>query len=93
MDNALLFNGCTNHEAPDWSQFSTLELGGCINCDDDDGYVVGGIGRTNAEFFTVYGRFKDGPCEVITDLHTFDEGVTVGEHLATLSGLSLTIVC
>ncbi|MBY3335516.1 hypothetical protein HFN99_01030 [Rhizobium laguerreae] len=91
MDNSILFNCCTEAKEPDWSRFSNLELGGCI---DDDGYTIGGIIREEAEFFTVYGRLKGDVCEAITDWHgSFDEAVCTAEELARLSGLPLEVCC
>ncbi|MDX0455474.1 hypothetical protein GOC72_18640 [Sinorhizobium medicae] len=94
MNNAILFNCCTDFAAPDWSQFTALELGGCRMDPDYDGSVNGGFDRYEAEFFSVYARFGDGECDAITDWHgSYDEAVSTTEELSRLSGLPLTIVC
>lgn len=94
VDNSMLFNCCTNEEAPDWSQFDALELGGCCMDPEHDGSVNGGFDRHEAEFFSVYGHHKEGSCDAITDWHgSFDEAVATAEELARVSGLPLNIVC
>lgn len=94
MDKEILFNCCTNCEAPDWTQFASLELGGCREDPDEEGHINGGYDRYEAEFFTVYSRCHKGYAEAITDWHgSFDEVVSTTEELARLSGLPLEIVC
>ena len=94
MDNATLYNCCTDGVAPDWSQFDGLELGGCCMDPDHEGSVNGGYDRYEAEFFTVYAHLKEGGCEAITDCHgPFDGAVSTAEELARLSGLELLIIC
>lgn len=97
MDNSILFNCCTDHAAPNWSQYYALELGGCIEAKctvTSDTWTEGGYHRSDAEFFTVYGHLKEGGCEAITDWHgSFDEAVCTAEELARLSGLPLEVRC
>jgi hypothetical protein len=91
MDNATLFNCCTDHAAPDWSQFSWLETGGCTTERDDKGneWTNGGESDDVAEFWTVYGRLKEGGCEAITDCNTRAEVDAVALKLSELSGLPI----
>lgn len=96
MDNATLYNCCTDCAAPDWSLFDNLELGGCKDLSeegDDDTYISGGYSAAEADFFTIYGHLKTGGCEAITDCKTFDEAVDVGLELTALSGLRVFVVC
>ncbi|MQW73434.1 hypothetical protein GHK50_20925 [Sinorhizobium medicae] len=94
MDDATLFNCCTHYATPDWSQFDWLEIGGCVSFEEDgETYTEGGFMASEAEFFTVYGHLREGGCEAITDTPTLELADTVGEHLATLSGLPLHHSC
>lgn len=96
FNSAELFNCCTALREPDWSRFSNLELGGCIDAAEEgmDGTCIeGGKSRDNAEFFTIYGHLIEGGCEPITDCDDFDEAQQVAAHLCGLSGLSLQIAC
>lgn len=96
MENSTLFNCCTDHAAPDWSQFTGLEVGGCTTETDErtgDTFTNGGEDRADAEFFTIYGRMSEDGCEAITDCQTFELAETVAAHLSGLSGLSVSIYC
>ncbi|MBB4092421.1 hypothetical protein HGG72_08275 [Ochrobactrum pecoris] len=65
-----LFNCCTDYKEPDWSQFTHLELAGCVNendPEDNETYINGNQSGGVAQFFTVYGRDKEGLAEAITD--------------------------
>jgi len=92
-----LFNCCTDGKAPDWSQYSGLELGGCETVEHDgETWRDGGISRDKAEFFSVYGRLVGGECEPITDTAegaTFAEAEAIAEELRRISGLPLDIRC
>lgn len=93
---AELFNCCTALQEPDWSKFTNLELGGCIDAAEEgaDGTCIeGGRYRADAEFFTVYGGLIDGVYEPITDCDDFDEAQRVAAHLCGLSGLTLQVTC
>jgi hypothetical protein len=96
MDNATLFNCCTGGVAPDWSRYSSLEISGCIN-DAEEGaeetYIVGGISRDKAEFFSIYGRMAEGEAEAITDCVTFAEAQAVADCLAKLARLPVETIC
>lgn len=85
MQPSTLFNCCTSQQAPDWSRFASLEIGGCIDDPDDSGHTIGDIDFDAAQFFTVYARTHDGDCEAITDCPTLDDAHAAG---AILSGLS-----
>ena len=86
---AVLFNCCTDHGEPDWSQFDALEIGGCA--DDGDGNTNGGLSRSEAEFFTVYGHFRSGGVEALTDVPTYEGALGVADELARRSSLPITL--
>lgn len=91
-----LFNCCTAFQEPDWSRFTNLELGGCIDTAEEgaDGTCIeGGQSRADAEFFTIYGRLIEGGCEAITDCEHFDTAHQVAVYLCELSGLTVEQVC
>lgn len=84
---ADLYNCCTQHREPVWPRFTALTISGvrdlrrgkgddgeteCVACDDGE-----------AEFWTVYGRTKDGDVEALTDAPTKAAAlVIVGFHVA-----------
>lgn len=90
-----LYNCCTRHEAPDWSQFTQLELAGCRDESEtpDETCTVGLQSASTAEFFTVYGRFPepDGTCEAITDITDALDALAVAGELARISGLPVIV--
>ena len=91
-----LFNCCAALEAPDWSRFTNLELGGCIDAagEGTDGTCIeGGKSRDDAEFFTIYGHLKEGGCEAVTDCDDFERAQRIAAHLRSLCGLTLEIHC
>lgn len=91
-ENGRLFNCCTDCQAPDWSQFSWLETGGCTtetNPVTGQEWTNGGEPDDVAEFWTVYGRLKEGGCEAITDCYTRAEVDSVAQRLSELSGLPI----
>lgn len=84
-DADTLFNCCTELKEPDWSQFIHLELAGCVNendPDDDETCINGNQSAREAEFFTVYGRDKEGLAEAITDI---DDALSALQVAAALS--------
>lgn len=87
--NERLYNCCTAYTAPDWSQFKSLETGGCI--DDGDGNTTGGITDDKAKFWTVYARHHSGEAEAITDCNSRVEVDQVAAELSALSSLPLVI--
>lgn len=96
MDKDIFFNCCPHGLAPDWSQYSQLEIGGCIDDADEDTdgtYIVGCQDRWKAEFFSVYGRKHDGQAEIITDVDTFDNAEAVARKLGEVSGLKVEVCC
>jgi hypothetical protein len=96
MKPSVLFNCCTDHQAPLWSDFTHLELGGCITEMESCGCcenTVGGINRDKAEFFTVYGRRHDGECEPITDCDSFGGVQMVAGFLSGISYLEVKVTC
>lgn len=93
---ARLFNCCTALGEPDWTRFSNLEPGGCIDANEngaDEICIEGGHSRNEASFFTIYGHLREGGCEAITDCADFDSAKRVASRLCALSGLTLEIVC
>lgn len=92
MNPDILYNCCTNHAPPDWSLFSWLETGGCTterNSETGDEWTNGGESDDVAEFWTVYGRLKEGGCEAITDCKTRADVDAVAFQLSQLSGLPI----
>lgn len=87
-DASALFNCCTNCTAPDWSQFKSLEIGGCITEQDGaDTFTIGGKSDSEAEFWTVYARRHSDDCEAITDCPTRAAADETGGILSGISGL------
>lgn len=82
----VLFNCCTDMVAPNWAQFKSLEIGGCIEHDD---YTEGGVPDDRADFWTVYARHHSGEAEAITDCRTRADADSTGRTLSELSGLPL----
>ncbi|MGB5083330.1 MAG: hypothetical protein WBO09_01720 [Methylocystis silviterrae] len=88
----ILFNCCPNHAPPDWSRFAALEIGGCAyraDEDSDESWIEGGLSDDAAEFWTIYGRLKDGLAEAITDCASRGLARDVAATLAALSGLPI----
>lgn len=92
-----LFNCCTGNAAPDWSRFIGLELGGCTSA---DGITTGGAAYNLAQFFTVYGRTREGEAEAITDIEAASgrerptllvRAIDVAAELSYRSGLPITL--
>lgn len=90
----VLFNCCTDNVEPDWTLFDALEIGGCISeWEGDEEYVTGGVGRAEAEFFTVYGHLKEGGVEALTDCRTLETARHIAGRLELLSGLKCEVLC
>jgi hypothetical protein len=90
VSDQRLFNCCTGGVVPDWSPFEWLETGGCASETDETtgaSWINGGIEDAEAQFWTVYGRLKEGGCEAITDCPTRAEVDAVATELSRLSGL------
>jgi hypothetical protein len=86
-----LFNNCTDHRAPEWSQFATLEIGACKDDPADPGHTIGLLtDDAEAEFFTVYGRHHSGEAEAITDCPTRSRAEQVAAELCRISGLPMS---
>jgi hypothetical protein len=79
-----LFNCCTGGVAPDWTQFKSLEIGGCR---DEGGNTIGLLPDDKAEFWTIYARHHSGEAEAITDCKTREQAEKVLRVLAAISGL------
>ena len=95
-DGAVMFNCCTNHEAPDWKSFDAIEIGGCRNDADEgaeDTCICGGYAANEAEFFTVYGHLIEGGVEAITDASTFEGARKIATYLASRYGFQINIIC
>lgn len=96
MDGAVLFNCCTNNEAPDWKLFDAIEIGGCRNDADegaDDTCICGGYSADEAEFFTVYGHLIEGGVDAITDASTFEEAQAIATLFAKQNGFEIVVTC
>jgi len=92
LDGAVYFNCCTENAAPNWSQFASLETGGCTtetNPATGETWTNGGESDDVAEFWTVYGRLIEGGCEAITDCKTRAEVDAAVLRLSELSGLPI----
>lgn len=92
----ILFNCQPNAQAPDWSLFDALEIGGCINDaeeGDEETNIVGGIMRDEAEFFTVYGHLKTGGVEAITDVESYQGAENIAALFALQTGFAIHVHC
>lgn len=89
--DAFLFNCCRDHIAPDWSQFKSLEIGGCVTETEENGdtFTVGGKSDDEAEFWTIYARHHSGEAEAITDCKTRDDAECAASQLRDLSRLPM----
>ena len=93
----VLFNCCTKHAEPIWSRFSALTISGVRDLRSQTGVdetecVAWPDGE--AQFWTVYGRTKDGDCEALTDAPTKAAALVIaGFHLARagIAGVPLDI--
>ena len=94
--SAVLYNCCTNNEAPDWSRFDAIEIGGCRN-DAEEGAeetcICGGYMADEAEFFTIYGHLIEGGVEAITDAPTFEQAKTIATVFSGHNGLEVNVMC
>lgn len=79
-----LFNCCTGHMEPDWSQYRRLQLSGCKT--EDGEYTVSGTTEADAEFYGIYAIDHDGMAMAITDTRN---GASLEEGRALLDRLSL----
>ncbi|WP_419901178.1 hypothetical protein [Kiloniella sp.] len=85
------YNCCMGRKEPNWSEYSHLVLEGCI-CEGEN--ICGGIDRAGAEFFSVYGRLKNGASKAITDIiSSVDVAIDVAEKHAERSQLRLDVLC
>ena len=92
----ILFNCCPNGQAPDWTLFDAIEIGGCINEAEEgaeDTHIIGGIEREQAEFFCVYGHLIEGGCEAITDVPTFEGALNIATAFAAQTGFAVHVYC
>ncbi len=89
--NWLLFNGCTNFQEPDWSNFRQLEISPVKDIGSDDGGTYCAPltfdEAEKADFWSVYGRHYDGCAEVITDAETEEDIRAIARILTQRSGL------
>jgi hypothetical protein len=86
MDNATLFNCYYDNAEPAWSDFTALEIGGCI---DQGGITRGGISNDLAQFWTVYGRCTWGGVEAISDCVSLELALAVAGELSRRSDLPI----
>lgn len=90
--DATLFNCCTEHMEPNWSEYQRLQLSGCMT--EGDEYTVSGVAAHHAEFFGIYGVDHEGMSMAITDTHcgaSLEEGKALLERLSIVSGLPICI--
>ena len=96
LEDSVLYNCCTNNEAPDWKRFDAIEVGGCRNDADqgaDDTCICGGYTADEAEFFTVYGHLIEGGVEAITDAPTLERAQAIANIFASQNGFEISIFC
>ncbi|UXS05548.1 hypothetical protein [Agrobacterium tumefaciens] len=89
-------NCCTDLGGPNWCLSDALEINGCVDVAEegtDDSYVVGGVVRDEAEFFTVYGHLITSGCVAITNCSTLDLAEVIAVQLSELSGLTVAVHC
>ncbi|WKT94519.1 hypothetical protein QYR01_24270 [Brucella anthropi] len=60
---------------------------------NDGKYVMQGLGRDGAEFFTVYGIREGSHAQAITSINELARATTVLNELARRSGLSAHVLC
>ncbi|TBE73837.1 hypothetical protein ELG97_37040 [Rhizobium leguminosarum] len=91
-----LYNCCTEGREPDWKQFNAIEIGGCID-DNEEGdestHIVGGIPANEAEFFTVYGHLIEGGAEAITDCDSYEQAERIAGIFAEKTGYPIHVFC
>lgn len=102
-DTNALYNCCAGGIAPDWQDFTHLELAGCRDAAPDmraagdtwlapdETHIDGLQPVALSEFFTVYGRRHDGTADAITDITDAPGALSVAATLSRLSGLPCTI--
>lgn len=91
---ADLYNCLTDHAAPDWANWTRLELSGVSLNRQPDGSTQCQAGQSArvADIFTVYGiQHGTGYADAITDCYTGRDALAVACHLVALSGLPLTL--
>ena len=90
--NDRLFNCCTNCEAPDWSLFTHLVIGGCKEDLECPGSILGGLPDDEAKFWTVYARTPDSGVEAITDCASRADVDMIAAELSKLSGMPILAI-
>lgn len=87
----VLFNCCTDHAAPDWTQFTALEICPCFVETLPDGSTCthGGCDEAEANIWCVFGCSPVDGLHDITDCSTRAAAETVACELSRLSGLPL----
>lgn len=90
-----LFNCCTDDTAPDMTPYDFLIIGGCVNVSetDDETCIEGGQSADEAEFFTVYGHFREGGCDALGDQDTLAEAEEAATLISALYGLRIVVEC
>lgn len=84
-----LYNCCTGNVAPDWSQFKSLYVGGCITETSGDDTWVSPEPFETADFFSVYARHHSGEAEAITDISERAKVSAIASQLSEISGLPI----
>ncbi|WP_027578464.1 hypothetical protein [Bradyrhizobium sp. Ai1a-2] len=90
--NSFLYNCCSGQIAPDWSQFKSLEIGGCVTETEENGdtFTIGGKSNSEAEFWTIYARHHSGEAQAITDCTTRDAAECAASQLRDISRLPMS---
>ena len=94
---ARLFNCCTDHAAPDWSQFDAIEIHGCVDLNaetpEQGTHFESGYDRDEATCFSVSGHYRDGGAESITDCDTLEEAESVARLFSAFTGYPVNSFC
>jgi hypothetical protein len=91
MHNSILFNCCPDNAAPDWSQFTALEICPCEVETLADGSTIthGDCAAADATMFCVFGCSPVDGLHDLTDCETLELAEQVAAELSRISGLPI----
>ena len=92
-DPSVLFNCQYESAEPDWRIYQSLVVAPCKN-DLPAGAASTWIvqcGASEAEFWTVYGRYHDGECDAITDCESKADADWIVAEFIKRSNLPLEV--
>ena len=96
MQARSFYNCCTELREPHWEDFEKLEICGCISETINplgDQIVKTDISKSEAEFFSIYGKKKSGEWEAITDQEDYDVACAIGHYFKRTKGVPFTVNC